>query len=76
MCITIAGETAWMKLGGGGDQGHPKISKNSSEGFSPLFLLLGATGSASGMLNMYVFHVVGSAPILTSFQDCHAVGSP
>ncbi|VDC04310.1 unnamed protein product [Peniophora sp. CBMAI 1063] len=30
------------------------ISKNSSEGFSPLFLLLGATGSASGMLNMIV----------------------
>lgn len=30
------------------------ISKGSSEGFSPWFLLLGSTSSASGMLNMYV----------------------
>ena len=29
------------------------ISKGSSEGFSPWFLLLGATSSAAGMLNMY-----------------------
>lgn len=30
------------------------INKKSSEGFSPWFLLLGSTSSASGMLNMYV----------------------
>ncbi|KAI9511376.1 hypothetical protein F5148DRAFT_1274317 [Russula earlei] len=30
------------------------ISKGSSEGFSPWFLLLGSTSSASGMLNMVV----------------------
>jgi hypothetical protein len=30
------------------------ISKGSSEGFSPWFLLLGSTSSASGMLNMCV----------------------
>ncbi|KAF8497451.1 hypothetical protein F5888DRAFT_1698061 [Russula emetica] len=30
------------------------ISKGSSEGFSPWFLLLGSTSSASGMLNMIV----------------------
>jgi hypothetical protein len=29
------------------------ISKGTSAGFSPWFLLLGSTGSASGMLNMY-----------------------
>ncbi len=29
------------------------INKGSSEGFSPWFLLLGATSSAAGMLNMY-----------------------
>jgi hypothetical protein len=28
------------------------INKNSSEGFSPWYLLLGSTSSASGMLNM------------------------
>ena len=40
------------------------ISKNSSEGFSPWYLLLGSTSSASGMLNVYML----DADII--YQNC------
>jgi hypothetical protein len=52
------------------------ISKGSSEGFSPWFLLLGSTSSASGMLNM----CVSVSPLVATMrrhpyfhaQDCYA----
>ncbi|KAF8273583.1 hypothetical protein EI94DRAFT_1715328 [Lactarius quietus] len=47
------------------------ISKGSSEGFSPWFLLLGSTSSASGMLNMMVMqHTIIRCCSVYSALDC------
>lgn len=49
------------------------IRKGSSEGFSPWFLLLGSTSSASGMLNMYAQVFVGF-PVI-SLRNVNVTGS-